>query len=714
MKERIICLILCVTLLLPLAPCKTSAATALPSNAVKTYLQLGDYITVIPAQDANGNRVKYTNYALSGQNGGNLPGDDVQMWKFGTSVKWCVRRVQNGAFALVTSNFEESQSVDDTSGIYFWDIEGKSVKEGANIHVWHDGDLNDDSKLFYLVEDNDGDPETFYIASYYTLTKGKTFYLAPKDVFNGASWASDGCNTVLSAKAFAWRIQIISRESGNTLPVSPAWMNKIPDCKLLSSINIPGTHDAAATNTGDVSVGDISIARCQKYFLDELLIAGVRALDIRLGYKDNQVVLNHSIVTCYHKDHGTNKDKPITLKNALDTAAAFLKKYPSETVIFLIKKDDGDSSVADKALTILNSYKSILYDWSTASPTLGQVRGKIVVMSRLEPSTYPSYLGPDLRNWDANYDDSIHFAQKISTAGSVCNVWIQDDYSSSYDNKKLHFLNTAKQLNGKLGTTDGKTPPSIAKTDFVFNYTSLATSLYVTTPLEASHTMNSYLLDTVRQQGYWNTNSRMGIIMMDFVDKMMAQLVINSNQTYSSTGHNYTSRVTAPTCTAQGYTTYTCTICAHSYIGNEISANGHNALYADNGNDHTVTCENCDYSETVVHSFVDGTCICGAVEILEPVYKPNEDLTLTMSISVGAEMQVFYNVLNSRVKNFESFYIEVVKEVVGGESVTTIYSLENGNLTAATNAAGNISRYSATYTGIFAMEMGDKSEAKRS
>ncbi len=70
-------------------------------------------------------------------------------------------------------------------------------------------------------------------------------------------------------------------------------------------------------------------------------------------------------------------------------------------------------------------------------------------------------------------------------------------------------------------------------------------------------------------------------------------------------------------------------------------------------------------------------------------------------------MQVFYNVLNSRVKNFESFYIEVVKEVVGGESVTTIYTLENGNLAAATNAAGNISRYSATYTGIFAMEMGD-------
>ncbi len=185
-------------------------------------------------------------------------------------------------------------------------------------------------------------------------------------------------------------------------------------------------------------------------------------------------------------------------------------------------------------------------------------------------------------------------------------------------------------------------------------------------------------------------------------------------------GHSLVFReAVAPTCSESGYAQhYGCSQCDKCFFDAEgqfevpkyyieIAPTGHSYAYTNNGADHSIVCANCSDSTNEAHSYVDGTCACGAVKVTEPVYKPNANLTLTMSISVGTEMQVFYNVLNSRVKNFESFYIEVVKEVVGGESVTTIYSLENGNLTAATNAAGNISRYSATYTGIFAMEMGD-------
>lgn len=45
--------------------------------------------------------------------------------------------------------------------------------------------------------------------------------------------------------------------------------------------------------------------------------------------------------------------------------------------------------------------------------------------------------------------------------------------------------------------------------------------------------------------------------------------VVNAN------GHNCTSVVTAPTCTEDGYTTYTCNDCGHSYIGDTVKANGH-------------------------------------------------------------------------------------------------------------------------------------------
>ena len=46
-------------------------------------------------------------------------------------------------------------------------------------------------------------------------------------------------------------------------------------------------------------------------------------------------------------------------------------------------------------------------------------------------------------------------------------------------------------------------------------------------------------------------------------------------QTIPATGHSHTSVVTPPTCTEQGYTTYTCS-CGDSYIDNYVDTTGHN------------------------------------------------------------------------------------------------------------------------------------------
>ncbi len=43
-------------------------------------------------------------------------------------------------------------------------------------------------------------------------------------------------------------------------------------------------------------------------------------------------------------------------------------------------------------------------------------------------------------------------------------------------------------------------------------------------------------------------------------------------------GHNYTSTITVPTCTEQGYTTYTCSTCGDVYTDNYIPALGHNYI----------------------------------------------------------------------------------------------------------------------------------------
>ena len=71
-------------------------------------------------------------------------------------------------------------------------------------------------------------------------------------------------------------------------------------------------------------------------------------------------------------------------------------------------------------------------------------------------------------------------------------------------------------------------------------------------------------------------------------------------------GHDYEAVVTAPTCTEQGYTTYTCSNCKHSYVEDYVAALGHsmsdwiidtNADCENAGSKHK-KCANCDYTET--------------------------------------------------------------------------------------------------------------------
>ena len=102
----------------------------------------------------------------------------------------------------------------------------------------------------------------------------------------------------------------------------------------------------------------------------------------------------------------------------------------------------------------------------------------------------------------------------------------------------------------------------------------------------------------------------------------------------------------------------------------------------------------------MIDSLANGT------ENQEPM--PDEKLSVTMSISVGAEMQVYYTIPNAIVKDYESFYLEVVKDVAGGESVSCTYSLDQSNLAESLNPqTGVLMGYNAVFTGIFASEMGD-------
>ena len=64
-------------------------------------------------------------------------------------------------------------------------------------------------------------------------------------------------------------------------------------------------------------------------------------------------------------------------------------------------------------------------------------------------------------------------------------------------------------------------------------------------------------------------------------------------------GHTYESVVTPPTCTEDGYITYTCSVCHDTYTGNTVTKLGH--LF---DNDCDTTCNRCDYVRTITHKYV--------------------------------------------------------------------------------------------------------------
>ena len=102
-------------------------------------------------------------------------------------------------------------------------------------------------------------------------------------------------------------------------------------------------------------------------------------------------------------------------------------------------------------------------------------------------------------------------------------------------------------------------------------------------------------------------------------------LWIWENGEEGGSGTYYEGKVTKPTCTTQGYTTYTCSCCGYSYKGDKVKATGHTfddwavvapATCIESGEEQR-KCKNCDVSETRTveitgHNYENHVCThCG-------------------------------------------------------------------------------------------------------
>lgn len=148
------------------------------------------------------------------------------------------------------------------------------------------------------------------------------------------------------------------------------WMSLIPDHVLLSELTIPGTHDSAA---------DCGIAwvKCQNCSILAQLEMGVRAFDIRCRHFKNQFAL-------YHGSVFLNKYFDVDVR---DVCIDFLKANPSETILMFVKEEHTAEGNTEHFSQTMRKYIDGFEDYfflAEKMPTLGEVRGKIVLLRRFD------------------------------------------------------------------------------------------------------------------------------------------------------------------------------------------------------------------------------------------------------------------------------------------------------------------------------------------
>ncbi len=219
------------------------------------------------------------------------------------------------------------------------------------------------------------------------------------------------------------------------IPGSGGWMAALDDGMSLGQIVIPGTH-----NSGAEYAQLAFFSKCQSLSVREQLEAGFRYLDIRLSGEpgDDGLKLTHGFTNC---KPSALSNKALTLTDVLEDCYAFLDGHPSETVLFCAKHEHGEISVRDIQLLLAAEAEKRPDRWllTDAMPTLGEARGRIVLLRRWEDE---AGLGPDAGipfGWaDQGGTPSTVEDVEANFPGDLL-LWVQDRYEYGVEDKWTAF-----------------------------------------------------------------------------------------------------------------------------------------------------------------------------------------------------------------------------------------------------------------------------------
>lgn len=497
---------------------------------------------------------------------GNVIGNVCHLFNDGTSSKLILENVttkndDTNWYAIRTLlNFEEHKK----TGYSIWSIDGDSDKDGKVIHVWsgeHDGKASRSfafkrqSNGTYIIRDRTVEKET---------EKKDIKYLAIEK--DGKD--QDNNKICHKSKSIPWELELVgySMDKTNATVSSidwttyssyvdgPCWMKYVDDNKFLDELSIPGTHDSGSCSVDNDTEPQTSLAKCQQDYIPTQLLEGVRYFDIRLG-KDENPGIDHGDCYLLKKDGNF-----MHLSDVIGYFNTFLSENPKEALIMLVSR--GNDEATDESLTtafanVMDKNPNLFYT-SSRIPTLGEVRGKIVLLRRftLAGSSVSGHTwGLDLTEWDdkiAAHTDSASMCLvrdergfeavgKTSDEKPYCTkVYAQDHYECT-GTDKISWVDMALQETAKLTRNevdvedDNGAKEQVLERCWSINYTSCTNHKQGSNPFTAARVVNEHLYKSpyINPSGIEDTKSdylkHIGIIASDFVDAALARSIYQRN-----------------------------------------------------------------------------------------------------------------------------------------------------------------------------------------
>ena len=493
---------------------------------------------------------------------GNIKGNVCHLFNDGTSSKLILEHVVTDTkntnwYAIRTLlNFEEHKK----TGYSIWSVDGDSDKDGKVIHVWsgeHDGKA---SRSFAFDRQLNG---TYIIRDRTNEEKDINYLAIEKDGKD-----QDNNKICHKRKSIPWELELVgySMDKTNATVSSidwityssyvdgPCWMSYVDGNKFLDELSIPGTHDSGTCSVDNDTEPQSSQAKCQQDYIPTQLLEGVRYFDIRLGKGENPGI-DHGACYLLKKDGNF-----MHLSDVIGYFNTFLSENPTEALIMLVSR--GNDEATDESLTtalgkVFDENPNLFYT-SSRIPTLGEVRGKIVLLRRfgLAGNSVSSHTwGLDLTQWDdkiAAHTDSTSMClvrdergfEAVGKTGDeepyCTKVYAQDHYECT-GTDKIGWVDMALQETTKLARimvdvedTDGA-KVKVLEHSWCINYTSCTNYKQGSNPFTAARVVNEHLYKSQYINSTGNESTKedclkhIGIIASDFVDAALARSIYQRN-----------------------------------------------------------------------------------------------------------------------------------------------------------------------------------------